>query len=148
MFATLLTLHILGATIWTGGHLVLALAILPRVLRERDVAFLTAFESRFERIGIPALLTQIATGLWLAYRALPDVGAWFGFEGLAATHIGTKLGLLGLTIALAAHARLRLIPGLDGNRLPLLAAHIIAVTVVSVLFVIVGVGFRTGGVLP
>ncbi len=36
MYATILLLHILGATIWTGGHLVLAVTILPRVLRERS----------------------------------------------------------------------------------------------------------------
>ncbi|HPA95904.1 MAG TPA: hypothetical protein PLT41_07520 [Thermoanaerobaculia bacterium] len=29
MYATILLLHILGATIWTGGHLVLAVTILP-----------------------------------------------------------------------------------------------------------------------
>ncbi|TDO16827.1 MULTISPECIES: hypothetical protein [Halomonas] len=38
MIAMLLLLHLLGATVWTGGHLVLAATILPRVLKGRDVA--------------------------------------------------------------------------------------------------------------
>lgn len=33
---TLLFLHLLGAAIWVGGHLVLALGILPGALRRRD----------------------------------------------------------------------------------------------------------------
>ncbi|HNU82460.1 MAG TPA: hypothetical protein PKO05_03380 [Thermoanaerobaculia bacterium] len=36
MYATILLLHILGATIWTGRHLVLAVTILPRFLRARS----------------------------------------------------------------------------------------------------------------
>jgi hypothetical protein len=56
-----------------------------------------------------------------------------------------KLILLAATIALALHARLRLIPGLTTARLPLLAWHIAGVTVFSVLFVAVGSAFRTGG---
>ncbi|WP_257791643.1 hypothetical protein [Solilutibacter oculi] len=40
-------LHLLGASVWVGGHLVLALGVLPGVLRQRDVAMLLAFESRY-----------------------------------------------------------------------------------------------------
>ena len=36
MRALLLTLHILGACVWTGGHLVLAITVLPRALARRD----------------------------------------------------------------------------------------------------------------
>ena len=71
MTALLVILHVLGATVWTGGHLVLALAVLPRVLRERAPAELLRFEAGFEKIGIPALLLQVASGLLLAARMLP-----------------------------------------------------------------------------
>ena len=53
MYGTMLLLHILAATIWTGGHLVLALTVLPRVMRERSPSKLLEFESAYERIGIP-----------------------------------------------------------------------------------------------
>ncbi|MBF3283866.1 copper transporter, partial [Pseudomonas aeruginosa] len=52
---TLLFLHLLGAAIWVGGHLVLALGILPGALRRRDPQAIRAFEQVYERIGIPAL---------------------------------------------------------------------------------------------
>ena len=63
-------------------------------------------------------------------------------------HIGrifvVKLSCLILTILLAAHVRFRVIPNLDKDNLHYLAAHIIAVTIVSVVFVIAGLNFRTG----
>jgi putative copper export protein len=138
-------LHVLAATVWTGGHLILALTVLPRALRARDPRIVQEFESGFERLGIPALFVQIATGLWLAWRIAPNAAAWFSFDNAITAHIGIKLLLLLATILLAMHARLRLIPRLSAATLPALAAHIAAVTVLSVLFVLVGVGLRTGG---
>ena len=144
MYSILLLLHILAATIWTGGHIVLALAVLPGVLRRKAPAELLRFESAFEKIGIPALLIQVASGLGLAYRLLPDIHQWFAFSDQLSRLVGTKLALLALTILLAADARLRIIPKLSEENLTSLAWHIIPVTVVSVLFVVVGVSFRTG----
>ncbi len=144
LYAVTLLLHILGATIWTGGHLVLAAAILPRVLREKSVTELLHFESAYERIGMPALIVQVLTGLWLAHRMVPDVSQWLGFDNPASRLIGAKLILLALTAAFAVDARLRVIPRLSPESLPSLAWHIIPVTVISVLFVIAGVSFRTG----
>ncbi|RME69718.1 MAG: copper resistance protein CopD [Verrucomicrobia bacterium] len=144
-YGLLLLLHILGATVWTGGHLVLALTVLPRAMRAGDVSELRRFEGGYERIGIPALLVQVVTGVLLAHRMLPSVSAWFQWDRFpAAPLICAKLGLLLLTVLLAADARLRIIPRLTEKELPSLAMHIIPVTVVSVLFVIVGVAFRTG----
>jgi hypothetical protein len=54
-YAFVLTLHVLAATVWTGGHLVLALVLLPRVLRERAVKDLLRFESGYERSGWPGV---------------------------------------------------------------------------------------------
>lgn len=142
----MLVFHILAATVWTGGHLVLAVAILPRALRRNAPEMVFQFDSAFERMAIPALLLLVATGLWLAYRMIPDVSAWFSFESRVSTLIVTKLALLALTIVLAVDARVRIIPHLGSAALKKLAYHIILVTIVAVLFVIVGVGFRTGGV--
>jgi hypothetical protein len=54
--------------------------------------------------------------------------------------------LLAATVALALHARLWLIPRLRDDNLPALAAHILAVTILAVLFVLAGVLFRVGGI--
>lgn len=143
MIALLLTLHILGACVWAGGHLVLALTILPSALARRDPRILRGFEEPFERIGIPALVVQVVTGAWLASQFVP-MSRWLAFGSALEVRIGTKLLLLGLTVALALHARLRLIPRLDNSNLGLLAVHIILVTAVAVALVIVGVDFRTG----
>jgi len=63
MYGTLLLLHILSATIWTGGHIVLSVAILPKVLREHSLGMLLDFESAYEKIGMSALIVQVITGL-------------------------------------------------------------------------------------
>ena len=139
----LLFLHLLGAAIWTGGHIVLAVGILPGALKRRDPSTIRAFENVFEPIGMPALLTQIVTGLWLATMWLP-FDNWWGTDPIARS-IQIKLALLALTAVLAAHARFSLIPKLNADTLPKLGWHIIAVTLTGIAFVAVGGGFRFGG---
>ena len=144
MVGFVLLLHVLAATIWTGGHLLLALTVLPRVMREGSPSKLLEFESAFERIGIPALVVQVATGLGLAHRLVPEVGRWLAFDDPVARLVGVKILLLATTVGFALDARLRLIPRLSRRNLGALAWHIIPVTLVSVAFVVVGVAFRTG----
>ncbi|HQZ32834.1 MAG TPA: CopD family protein [Ilumatobacteraceae bacterium] len=139
-----LCLHILGATVWAGGHLVLATTILPKALRERRAAAVSDFEQRFERIGLPALAVQIATGLWLAYHLLGSPSNWFDDNPIAHV-VQFKLGLLALTLALAVDARLRVVPKLSDETLPTLAWHIRIVTITAVLFVLAGASVRFGG---
>lgn len=144
MHGIALLLHVLAATIWTGGHLILALTVLPPALKEKSPSALLRFESGYERVGIPALVIQVVTGLMLAHRMLPDVSQWLAFDTPVSRLIGAKLILLALTVAFAADARLRIIPGLTSERLNALAWHIVPVTVMSLLFVVIGVSFRTG----
>jgi len=144
-YRLLVVLHLLGASVWIGGHLVLAMSVLPRAMRARDPAIVRDFESGYERIGIPALLLQVITGLWLATRWIPPGVGWFPPQTPQAHLVLGKLALLLVTIALGAHARLRIIPKLDAGRLPALRAHIVAITVTAILFLILGVGIRTGG---
>ena len=146
MYGWALLLHVLGATIWTGGHLVLALTWLPRVLRERSPEQLLRFEQGYERIGMPALVLQIVTGLWMAYQMVPSVAQWLSPDTPVARAIALKLVLLLCTALIAAHARLRVIPRLSADTLPLMAWHVGAVTLLSVGFVAVGVSLRFGGV--
>ena len=143
MFIILL-LHILGATIWTGGHIVLCFVILPGVLKENSPEQLLKFESVYEKIGMPALIVQIATGLWMAHNLLPDVSQWFNMSNPLAHPIAAKLLLLALTFAFALDARFRVIPNLSVYNLRVMAWHIIPVTFFSILFVVVGVSFRSG----
>lgn len=144
MYGLILLLHLLGATIWTGGHIVLATVILPRVLKERSPRRLLEFEQAFEKIGMPALIVQVLTGLWLAWHLVPDPIEWFNMSNPIAHGIAAKLLLLALTVAFALDAKLRVLPRFDESKLVDMAWHIIPVTVFSVLFVAVGVSFRAG----
>jgi putative copper export protein len=146
MYRLLVALHLLGATVWVGGHLVLALSVLPRALRTRDPAIIRDFESGFERLGIPALLVQIVTGLWLAGHWAPHVAGWFSPSTPQERLVLVKLVLLAATLALAVHARLRVVPQLDAATLRVLAYHIVAVTLLGVTLLVVGVAIRTGAV--
>lgn len=140
----LLLLHILGATLWTGGHLVLATTVLPRALRAKKASILSDFEQGYERVGMPALAVQIVTGLWLAHRLLGGPAHWFGAHPLAHVVQFKLLCLVG-TVALAIHAKTRVIPRLCDDNLPVLGWHIAGVTVFSVLFVVAGASARLGG---
>jgi putative copper export protein len=141
----LLCLHVLGVCVWVGGHLVLATRILPRALREKKAVLVREFEQSYERIGLPALAIQIITGLWLAHRILGDApDAWFAATGPARI-VQMKLALLAATIGLAIHAKFRVIPRLRDDNLSVLGAHIVAVSVLGVLFVLAGASLRLGG---
>ncbi|WP_148715730.1 CopD family protein [Chitinolyticbacter meiyuanensis] len=144
MYGLLLLLHVLGATIWTGGHIVLSVVILPRALREKSPAQLLQFESVYEKIGLPALVAQIITGIALAHQMLGSTDQWFDFTNPVYHVVAVKLFLLSLTVALAIDARLRVIPHLTEHNMKSLAWHILPVTAISILFVAAGVSFRTG----
>lgn len=144
MYHIALLFHILAATIWTGGHLILATTILPNALKSKNVDFIKTFEQGYETVGIPALLVQIVSGFYLAYSLLPDAHLWLDWSNPVAKVISLKLGLLCLTFMLAIDARLRVIPKLSSDNIHDLALHIIPVTVISVLFVFVGVSLKAG----
>lgn len=145
VFPLLVIVHALAATVWTGGHLVLDLGVLPRALRHRSAAAIRSFEETFEPLGLTALAIQVITGLWMAWIYLP------GFQGLLSpAHpigmlVGVKLVLLAGTAALAVHARLRLIPHLTDANLTALAWHIRGITALAIAFVVVGALIRLGG---
>ena len=137
----LIILHVLAATVWVGGHLVLAIGILPAVLKNKDVDLLLGFETKYERVGMPALLVLVATGIYMAISYLP-IGQWFDFRNDLSRHISIKIILLGMTIAFALNARFRVIPNLTTDSLKLMAFHIISVTIFAILFLVTGLSFR------
>lgn len=144
MQLAVLVLHLLGAAVWTGGHLVLALSVLPRALARRDASLVQQYEELYERIGVPALVIQVATGIWLALQHVP-FARWLAFGNALERQVGLKLVLLALTLVLALHARLRIVPKLHADKLRFLALHIAIVSALAVGLVLVGAGFRIGG---
>jgi putative copper export protein len=143
MYAFVLLLHILAASVWAGGHLFLALRVLPEVLRRRSAALLD-FERRYEPLGMSALAIQVVSGLWLASRLVPP-SMWLDPDVPASRMLMVKFGSLAVTVAFALDARFRVLPRLRDATVGSMVPHISAVTVLSVLFVFAGVGIRTGG---
>jgi putative copper export protein len=137
----LILLHVLGATIWAGGHLILSIGFLPKALKEKNVQIILDFEKQYERVGIPALLLQVITGFWMATIYVP-FDDWFSLATPHHGYLWVKIALLLSTIGFAVHARLFIIPRLTIERLPSLAFHIIVATVLAVSFVITGLSFR------
>lgn len=148
LFALLVIVHALAATVWTGGHLVLDLGVLPRALRERSAEPIRTFEETFEPLGLTALAIQVVTGLWMGSIYLPRFQGLFSAANPIGILVGTKLLLLAATAALAVHARLRLIPQLTNDNLGGLAWHIRGITALAIAFVVVGALIRLGGLAP
>lgn len=136
-------IHILAATIWAGGHLILSLGFLPRALKRKDFNIIEGFESRYEPIGLPSLLILILTGIYMATVYAPDFFL-LDWQDHFTRHILLKFGLLLLTLILAIHARFFLIPK---KALWPVAIHILLVTAIAVLFVLLGFSARSGGIL-
>jgi putative copper resistance protein D len=108
-------LHVLGAGIWVGGLLPLALLLRAAATEEgadaRPYAALAA--RRFSRAAVGIVLVLAATGTWLAITHVGNVA------GLVGTSYGrlllAKLALLVLALGLAALNRSVLLPRLGGD---------------------------------
>ena len=146
MFSVLVIVHALAATVWTGGHLVLDLGVLPKALKLQSADVIRAYEQTFEPLGLGALAIQVATGLWMGWIYLPPgLQGLFTAQSPIAALVSAKLVLLAATLALAVDARLRLIPQLTDENLSGLAWHIRGITALAIAFVVVGAGIRLGG---
>ncbi len=142
IFQTLVILHVIGATIWTGGHLVLSTTVLQKTLKLKDKNILLDFEEQYERIGMPALLSQIITGVILAIYYSNDFWIIFLMDNKIHTIITIKFILLIITSATAIHAKIKVLPSLSNDSLPYMGKHVYIITIVAVVYVIIGVLVR------
>lgn len=144
-FHVVLILHIIGASIWAGGHIILLFVFLPKALKEKNFKIIETFEIRFEKIGIPSLISQIVTGVILAYHYNVNFLTWFSFSTPIEKVVSIKLLLLILTLILAIHAKFFIIPKLNNNNLFNLGIHITLITLTAVSMLIIGTFIRFGG---
>jgi len=145
LFPFLVIVHALAATVWTGGHLLLDLGVLPVALREGSAERVRSFEASFEPLGLSALAIQVLSGLALGWIYLPGFQGLFNPASPIGMLVGVKLLLLAGTAILAIHARLRLIPQLRDDNLGALAWPIRTITALAIAFVVVGALIRLGG---
>lgn len=143
-----LFLHLIGACIWVGGHLYLAIRVMPPILKQNDVKSFILFEQSYEPLGMGALSIQVITGLYMALQYLPNFAMLFNGQ---AQHLGhliiAKLVWLSLTLITAIHARFFVVAKLmngtyQKNTLKIMYGHIMLICLWSILFVATGVGFR------
>ena len=144
----LLVLHLIAATIWVGGHLVLAIGYLPKALKRKDFSYIGNCEKTYEPIGMPSLAVLIITGILMAYDYNAGFSSWFSFATPIERVVSLKLTFLLTTVCFAISAQTRVLPKLRKgqlNKLPEMAVHIICVTLIGVLMVILGSLVRIGG---
>lgn len=142
----LLILHLFAATIWIGGHLILCIGYMPKALKHKDPSIITNYEKSYEKIGLPALLLLVVTGIMLSYNYDVKITDWFSFKTSIEKVISIKLTLLLCTLALAIHARIFIIPKLSVKTLTLMGIHIIAITLIGIAMMVMGTFVRFGGI--
>ncbi len=135
-------LHVLAATAWVGGHIVLVTVVLPRALRDNDPQRVRDFEQGFGRVGLAALAVLVASGLWLAINAVADWGALLSLTHPVGRLVAVKLGLLVATAIVAAHGHRRVLPQLVPGHMRPFAVHAWVATALAVLMLVVGVALR------
>lgn len=145
----ILILHLIAATIWVGGHLVLAIGYLPKALKRKDFSYIGNFEKTYEPIGMPSLAVLVITGILMAYDYNASFSSWFSFATPIERVVSLKLICLLTSICFAISAQTRVLPKLRKgqlNKLSEMAVHIICVTLIGVVMVILGSLVRIGGI--
>ena len=145
----LLVLHLIAATIWVGGHLVLAIGYLPKALKHKDFSYIGNFEKTYEPIGMPSLAVLVITGILMAYDYNAGLSSWFSFATPIERVVSLNLIFLLTTICFAISAQTRVLPKLRKgqlNKLSEMAVHIICVTLIGVVMVVLGSLVRIGGI--
>ncbi|MBW1656136.1 MULTISPECIES: CopD family protein [Flavobacterium] len=143
----LLIIHLLSATIWVGGHLLLVFGFLPQALKEKNQNIILDYERKYEPVGMTALVLLVITGILMAYKYGVSIEYWFQFETPIEKVVSTKLALLLLTVLFALSAQFRVLPKLEkgAEKLPEMTFHILSVTIIGVLMVVFGSFVRYGG---
>ena len=145
----ILILHLIAATIWVGGHLVLAIGFLPKALKRKDFSYIGNFEKTYEPIGMLSLAVLVITGILMAYDYNAGLSSWFSFATPIERVVSLKLICLLTSICFAISAQTRDLPKLRKgqlNKLSEMAVHIICVTLIGVVMVILGSLVRIGGI--
>lgn len=142
----ILIIHLLAATIWVGGHLILAIRYVPKAITTKSLEELSIFRKNFEPIGIPSLLTLIITGILMAYDFNIPFEKWFSFENSIEKIVSVKIILLLISLSLAFITTKYILPFIDKLSPFLLYFIIFLVTTIAVTMFILGSLVRIGGI--
>lgn len=138
-------LHLVAASLWFGGVLVLALAVLPTLWRRDGSPTLPAIVLAIDRVNLAALGTLLATGYLLAWHWLPDAASWFQSDLRQADLIQLKWLLLIAAAALAGWARIYLLPTWTPSRRLALTVYVVGNVAIGLAMAWLGTRFRYDG---
>lgn len=141
----LLIIHLLAATVWVGGHLILLLIYVPKARKTNSLDGISFFRKNFEILGMPSLILLLLTGVLLAYDYEVSIDKWFQFKGGIERIVSLKLLLFITTITLAISATKFIFPRLKNEPKPILYVFILLVTSIAVTMLVLGSLVRIGG---
>lgn len=142
----LLIIHLICATIWVGGHLFLAVRILPKALKEKNVSLLKNFKNSYEPFGMPSLILLVITGILMAYDYNVTFSTWFSFSNGIERVVSIKLILLLITACMAVIADRFIFPKLNEKNMYKAGIFIVSVTLIGVAMLVLGSFVRFGGI--
>jgi copper transport protein len=99
------TVHVVAASVWLGGLVLLLVAVLP----ERDAEASRIALTRFSGLALVMVMALVATGLYQAIRQVGSLGAATGTT--YGRELLVKVGLVVVLVALGALSRRRLAQG-------------------------------------
>src|SRR5690606_4076787 len=111
----LLIIHLLSATVWIGGHLILLITVVPKAVKSQNLSSILDVERMLERVGMWAVALLVLSGYFLAQRYGVQAAEWCAVETPVERVVSTKLTLLLVTVGLALSAQLRVIPRLKAG---------------------------------
>lgn len=140
----LITLHILGASIWIGGMLILALGVLPKAKKTNDATLIKNFESSFHILGMIALTVQLLTGFRMAMIYAGSMGNLFDFDNHAAVLFIWKLVLILITMGVFVVFKKKTLSKLTNENISSASSMIWILTLLAIALLILGLGFSRG----
>lgn len=140
-----LIIHLLAATIWVGGHLLLLLRYVPKAIKSKSLEELSAFRKNFEPVGMPSLFILIITGILMAYDYNITFEKWFLFENSIEKIVNIKLILLFISLTLAFITIKFVLPSINKISPFILYFIIFFVTTIAVTMLVLGSLVRIGG---
>lgn len=140
-----LIIHLLAATIWVGGHLILLLLYVPKAIKTKSLEELSIFRKNFEPVGMPSLFILIITGILMAYDYNITFEKWFLFENSIEKIVSIKLILLLISLTLAFITIKFVLPSINKISPFILYCIIFLVTTIAVTMLVLGSLVRIGG---
>jgi len=145
-YQVLQLIHVIGATIWVGGHLLLLGGYLRRALREGSASPIIEFERMFARIGLPSFaLTMVSGALMGLIRYPPSL--WLDLDGPTG-RLGLKVLTVTALLPIMVYAEKRVLPALKSGGNPKMLARFSVLatvaTILSLILVVLGWAVRFG----